>query len=334
VVVIFLTKRRKSCKITVNVVFQQRKKLQFSVGDREMKTIYMALLALSLVVVISVNSTAFGKASEQQGKSVTDEVMPKLKRDPSELMMKRADRILSRLRETDPEKAKELEELRKKDPEKFKAALKETIRTGFAKRSLAPNKKPQAGSDPNLVFRKSIWKGRSKDKLSDLMNRKHDEHLEWLKVNYPEEADKLSKLKDEQPEGYKRDIKLSMRKYGAIARASKDNPELAGILKESLELKEQRDKLLLKIKTSEDEVERKKLVRELKEVVKRNFAIVARRKKIKHQQLLKKLEDLQKEVKESKLELEKWNDTKFRDDQTKTHLEDLLKKKDFKIEIR
>ncbi len=51
-----------------------------------------------------------------------------------ELTDERIERIMGRLAENDPNKAKELEQLRQKDPKKFKAELKETMREKFGKR--------------------------------------------------------------------------------------------------------------------------------------------------------------------------------------------------------
>jgi len=69
-----------------------------------MKVTYAALLVLSLAIIIYPCTTAFAKASEEQGKGAADGAVPRLKHDPSELLLERADRILSRLSQTVPEK--------------------------------------------------------------------------------------------------------------------------------------------------------------------------------------------------------------------------------------
>jgi len=285
-----------------------------------MKVTYVTLLVLSLAIIIYPCTTVFAEASEEQGKSAAT---PRLKHDPSELLLERADRILSRLSQTDPEKAEELAKLRAEDPEKFKAALIEVIRTGFA-RDITAHRKLKSRPGSKSEAGKSIWRNRSDGELSRLMNRTYDEHLEWLKVNYPQQAERLCKLKDERLNSYRKQIRLSLKKYGAIAKASKNNPALAEVLKESLELKEQRDKLLEKIRGSSDEDEKKKLVKELEIIVGRNFVLIAKRKRIEHQQLLGKLQQLQEEVKKNESDVKRWEDAEFRDEKMKTHIKALI----------
>ncbi len=84
------------------------------------------------------------------------------------------------------------------------------------------------------------------------MQRKHEEYLDWLKENYPQEAQELEKVRQENPELYMRRVMRSGRKYGRIAEAAKDNPELAAVLKEDLELKDERDEIVQKLRSAED----------------------------------------------------------------------------------
>lgn len=150
------------------------------------------------------------------------------------------------------------------------------------------------------------------------------EHLEWLEKNIPEKAKELAELREKDQELYMRRMALSLRKYGRIAEAEKENPELAKILRENLELNNERNELLRKIKATKTGSKKEKLVRGLKETVSIKFDLLVRQKQIAYEQLLKRLERLKKELKESKGEVEKWKNTKFKDEKVEERLEELL----------
>ena len=155
------------------------------------------------------------------------------------------------------------------------------------------------------------------------MQRKHEEYLDWLKENYPQEAQELEKVRQENPELYMRRVMHSSRKYGRIAEAAKDNPELAAVLKEDLELKDERDEIVQKLRSAEGE-ETEALTAELKEIVSRRFDLIVKRKQLQHKQLLEKLEKLKKQVEESEAEAEKWEATK--DEKVQSRLKELLER--------
>jgi predicted Rossmann fold nucleotide-binding protein DprA/Smf involved in DNA uptake len=218
---------------------------------------------------------------------------------PWELTDELIDRVLKSIEKTDPAKAKELANLRKSDPERFGQELRERGRDELAK-----------------IFREQMDAGRRKWQA---------EYLDWLEKNYPEEAKELNKYKDRGPEDYMRRFELSMRKYGEIFRASRDNPELAVVLKEDFELKEKRDALLKKIRAAKEEDEKKNLVLQLKEVTRSRYDLIVRQKEITYEQLLKRLEELKQQVNKSKDEITKWKDPKFKDENVNNHVEYLMK---------
>ena len=162
--------------------------------------------------------------------------------------------------------------------------------------------------------------------IREQMHERHTEYLEWLEKNYPEKAKKLAELKEEKPKLYRRQIGLSLKKYGRIAKASKENPELAEALKEDLELKKERDKLLRKIRAATDDDKKKKLVKKLEEVVDSRFDLIVKRKQIRYEMTSKRLEKLREQVKQSKAEVEKWKDAKFKNENVKARLEELTSK--------
>jgi hypothetical protein len=214
----------------------------------------------------------------------------------SEEMIKR---VMDALEKSNPEKAKELAKLREKDPEQFKAELRIHGHDEFGK-----------------MFR---------EQMESRRRRWETDYVEWLGKNYPREAEDIKKHKDKDPELYNRMIWLSMERYGEIFRASRENPELAVILKEDLELRDKRDELLKKIKAAKEEEEKKKLSAELREVAGDRFDLIVRRKEIAYEQLLKRLEELKKQVEKNKAEIAEWKDPKFKEENVKKHLDDLLK---------
>jgi hypothetical protein len=208
------------------------------------------------------------------------------------------DQVMKSIEKKDPAKAKELAQLREKDPDKFREEIKIQGREELAN-----------------IFRERMESGR---------RRFQTEYIEWLEKNYPQEAELLAKHKDKGPEAYMKRLDSSVSKYGEIFRASRENPELAIVLKEDLELKEKRDDLVKKIKDAKNDDEKKKLSAQLEEVASSRFDLIVRRKEIAYEQLLKKLEELKQQIGQSKDEIAKWKDQKFKDDSVKKHIEDLM----------
>jgi hypothetical protein len=154
-----------------------------------------------------------------------------------------------------------------------------------------------------------------------------DKYLDWLKENYAEEAEKLAELSGKDIDLYSRQLGLSFKKYGRIAEAAGENPQLAEVLKKDLALKQQQDKLLGEIETAGDK-EKEELVKELKEVISNRFDVIVERKQIEYEQLLKKLERLKNEVEQRKAKMEKWKDVEFKNESVKARLKELLGKAD------
>ena len=136
----------------------------------------------------------------------------------------RIDRMMNRLKEVDPNKAAELEKLRATNPEAFRNEMREMMRERLKEQAM------QMGKDeyPPDVKREII---------RERLRERGEDYLDWLKANFPEEAERLAELQKDKPELYKRQLWLGARKYGRIAEAAKENPELAKVLKEDLELR-------------------------------------------------------------------------------------------------
>jgi len=269
------------------------------------------LLILAVAVLQSTNIPCLAAGKEEE--IIWDEGKPK----PPELTKERIERIMNRLAETDAEKAKELEQLREKDQEKFKAELRKVMRKQFEEK-LKEQKGPRVG--PGKPGRQPVRKR---------LQRRYDEFLEWLAKNFPEKAEKLAKLKEKNMELYSRHLVLVYRKYRRIFEASRDNPRLAEILEENLELKAERARLLRKIRDEKDDGKKKEFVKELEEVVSDRFNLIIRWKRIEYERLLTKLEKLKRDIEASDAGIKKWEDSK--EENVKKRVEDLLSgKKKFK----
>ncbi len=289
-----------------------------------MKTIYGTILVLAMVVVLLTAAPPCG-AVEKEEKSIWSEDKPGHGHKRFELTDEKIEHIMSRLKETNAEKAEELEKLREEDLEKFKAELRETMRERFEKRFKEHRKErtgPHHGGRPGGGGDMPHMPGMHGGMQPGMgMHWRHAEFLEWLRENYPEEAEKLAGLKEKKPKLHTRRIALTLKKYRRIFEAEKENPKLAEALKEDLVLKEQRDKLLRKIRAASDD-KRGKLVERLEEVVSSRFDLIVKRKQIEYEQLRKKLRKLREQVKQSEAEVQKWKDVK--DKEIKQRLEELI----------
>ncbi len=199
------------------------------------------------------------------------------------------------LSKSEPAKAAELSKLREKDPEKFKEEI------------------------GKVHFDKVI-----RERMEARRRQMQTEYTEWLEKNYPEEAKKLAELKEKDPNVYIKKIRISMDKYGRIFGAARENPELGEVLKEDLELKEKADQLVRKIKSAGKEDEKKELTAQLEQTTGRQFDLLVKRKEIAYAQLLKRLEELKKHLEENKAEVTKWKDAKFKEENVKKRVQELI----------
>jgi len=216
----------------------------------------------------------------------------------------RAEQMLNRIRASDPEAAERLEKLGREDPEAFHQEIREYMMS----RARRMPKSERMGERGGRTSRRGEHFGGGGERLGE-MQKKHEEYLEWLKENYPAEAAELEEVKERNPQLYMHQLMRSVKKYGRIAKAATDNPELAEVMKEDVELKDIRSQLLEKIHTAKDP-EKDALKKELKDVVAKRFDLIVRRKQIQHKELLEKLERLKKDIVNSEAEVEKWKASK------------------------
>ncbi len=246
--------------------------------------------------------------------------------EPTEEMI---NRFMDRLKEAEPEKAEELVKLREKEPEKFKEEIKNIMRENF--RQMFREQRGRGGFAGGPEGRGQRGpEGRERGpRMGGLMARfaeVEEKFLVWLKEDYPEEANKLAEIKEKSPELYERQLHLLWMKYGRIFMIEGENPELAEVLKQQHELNRQRDELMRKIGKAKDEKEKQKLVERLGEVLGKKFDLIVRRKQIAFEQLRERLQELEKQVKESEAKVERWQKPEFKQEQVKNRLAELVGK--------
>jgi len=284
-----------------------------------MKTTYGKILVLVMATIMLLATPLPCRAVEKE--KIWSEDEPRRLHKRFELTEERIERIMNRLKETNAEKAEELSQLREKEPEKFKAELRKVTREQFGKRLRERGKerserhmrRPRGGGTPGYPGMRGMG-----------MHRRHGELLEWLEKHHPEEAERLRDLREDKPELFRKRMGLGLKRYAKIMEAEKENPELAAVLKEDLELKQQRDKLLRRVRKATDEQEKEKLVGELNEVVGARFDLIVKRKEREYEELRKRLARLRQQVQKSQANVEKWKDADYKAENVKTRVAELV----------
>ena len=210
------------------------------------------------------------------------------------------DRIIKSIKESKPEKAKELEKMRKDDPEGFKSELREQGRDEFGK----------------IVM----------ERIEKWRKQMREEFLKWLDKNFHRQAQELKKLIHD-PDLYLKKYEILWQKYRGAFEAERRNPELAEVLKEKLRLEGWRDRLLREIRAAKEEKKKKELIIKLKEAIGRRFDLIVREKQIAYKWLRDRLKELQRRMEESQAEINKLKDPKVKKQNIDKRVDDLLKQK-------
>lgn len=273
-----------------------------------MKAKYGLLLVLMLAAVITVSALpcwAQGTSEEKKDENKEDIWTEKAPRPPRrgprfDLTDEEIERIFKSIKQSDPEKAKELEKMRKEDPNGFKTELREQGRDELSK----------------IVL----------ERIDKWRKQMREEFLKWLDENFPRQAQELKKLLQD-PELYLKKYDIIRKKYWPIFEAERRNPELGEVLKEKLKLANWRDRLLREIGRAKEPGKKKELIKKLREAVSRRFDLIVREKKITYKRLRDRLKDLQKRMEESQAEIDKLKDPKVKEQNIDNRVDDLLKQK-------
>jgi len=284
------------------------------------------LVAACVMAIMGVSQTKAGDLAQEE-QIIAAPPGP----DGPALTPAQMDHILAEIKEKNPQEANELTQLRQKDPNAFRNELRNRMREQFMSRMLEqkgpqqggpagqPHAMPGPGAPPKAGHDMS-----GPEFMRERIQERTDEYLKCLKENYPDEATKLEQLKKDNPEQYVRALMISGKKYGRICEAVKDDPNLAKVLKQQMELKDKRAELLKQIKATTDEKQKKTLTTDLEQIVGQQFDLIVKRKQMAYEDLTKKLADLQKEVAQRKAEVEKWNGKDFKSQKVKERVTELI----------
>ena len=209
-------------------------------------------------------------------------------------------RILKSIRESNPEKAEELEKMRKDDPNNFQEQLRE-----------------YGGDEFSKIVRERI------DKWRDQMR---EEFLKWLEENFRRQAEELKRLQDD-PDLYWKKYEIIRRKFWPIFEAERRNPELGEILKEKVRIEYWRDRLLRQLGHERNEKKKQELINKLRETLGRWYDLRVREKEIGYKWLRERLEDLKKRVEESQAEIKKLKEPEVKQKEVNEQIDYLLEQK-------
>jgi hypothetical protein len=292
------------------------KKLKAFFGKgKTMRTNYVKIVVVAAMAFLLVSALAC-RAGEKK-EDFWGEDRPRHRQKQFELTEEKIERIMERLKEAEPEKAEELQKLQEEDPNQFKVELRKTMRERFGKRFRKHGKE-------RLGKHHGGGRGGPGEPMVGRMHRKHAELIEWLEKNYPEAAERMRDLHGDKTELFEKRMGLGLKRYAKIMEAEKDNPELAAVLKEDLELKQQRDKLLRRVRKAQDEEKKQELVAELQEVVGARFDLIVKRKEMEYEELRKRLARLRRQIQKSEENVEKWKDADYKADNVKARVGELV----------
>ena len=301
-----------------------------------MRTRLITILMVAGVILISAPVRCL--AGDEQVESIWSEDRPRHGGDWGkwfELTDEGVAHFMGKIAEDDPNRAGELEKLRESEPEKFKAELRDAMRERFrgqwkkykaGKRHKYAGKRYDEGQKQPCGPYAGKHEKMKKRRVKGMLGR-YDEKVKWLEENYPEEAEKLAQLREKSPERFQERVHRGLRRYWRIAEAEEDNPELAGVLKEDLALKQQRDELLGKIAAA-DEDDKGQLSEQLEEIVSKRYDIILRRKQIEYDDMFKRLARMKAHVEENEAKLEQWKDADYKSRNIKVRVEELVGKKE------
>jgi hypothetical protein len=225
--------------------------------------------------------------------------------------------LLEQIKQEDPNKAAKLEKLRRENPMLFRMEMRRYAhQQGSGPEGTEPNRlRPREGRGEQMDLM-------GREKIREHMQARENELMAWLQKNEPAKAKELAALKEKDPSAYTRRMMFEMKNYRQIIETEQTNPALAEVLKKDLALKQKRNELLDQIKGTTDEAKKKELTGQLKTVLGEQFDLIVQKKQLKYEELKKKLEELQQNVKKSQAEFESIKSKKA--EQVDQHLKDLL----------
>ncbi|MEN6576736.1 MAG: hypothetical protein ABFD90_10360 [Phycisphaerales bacterium] len=261
----------------------------------------MLVVGIALAGGLTTATLAAAEAKPEKNDIWKDE--PKETRPPwqRDLTQEQIEYVMKGIQQRDPAKAKELTELRQKEPGRFMTEIRE-----------------QGRPEIEQMMRER-WEARRQER--------NNRFLEWLKANYPAEEQTLAKLKERDPQLYLSAFDNAMNRYGYIFDAESSSPELGTVLKEDFDLRKRSEELCCRLRSEKSDAKKQAIGAELQEVVARRYDLIVRRKEIAYEQLLKRLEELQLQITESKDDIARYKDTKTKQENVRQRIRDLTENK-------
>jgi hypothetical protein len=295
------------------------------------------LIACCVLAMAGLSQTKAGDLAQEEQISAAPpgpDGPPMMGKGRFEPTPEQVDHILAEIKEKNPQEANELTTLRAKDPNAFRMELRNHMREQFMSHMMGqmseqgkPSENAQGKRQPPQG-QMPMMQGPGAEFMRERIQERTDEFLKCLKENYPDEATKLEQIKKDNPDQFARAMMISGKKYGPICMAVKDDPNLAKVLKQQMELKDKRTELLKQIAAITDEKQKKALTTELEQIVGQQFDLIVKRKQMAYEDLTKKLADLQKEVNQRKADAEKWKSKDFKSQKVKERVTELLNEKE------
>ncbi len=192
------------------------------------------------------------------------------------------DRFLERLSQTNPARAGELERIRITDPQQFRWEIREEMANRFFQR-IQPPDEPAPAEEPTPTEPPA--------EPDAALLQKQAELIDWLEKNFPKQA---KDLKADLPLTAERMDELRGR-YDPMMRAERINPPLAEAMKEDFRVQMRRDELLMAWQL-ENPDNREAIVNELEQLVSKRFDLIIRKRKLQHDHIRNRLNQLQEEL--------------------------------------
>ena len=255
-----------------------------------------ALLMMTAAVVCAQAEEEKNPAEESPRQDIWQDDSPRLHKDvwQGPGFERRYENLLIRIEEENPKRAMELKKLRDEDPEKFQLEMqKEWSQRGRPAPEgqeremsgpMAPGRQGPGPEGPQPPDKRFAGPGRWQEQLQ----KRHEEFLQWLEKNYPEQAFELAQIREKDAASYVARLMGLRRKYEPILHAEKNNPELAAVLREDMALQNQRDDLLKQIRRAKGD-KREKMVQQLEKIVAQRFDLIIRKKTLQYQELEQRL---------------------------------------------
>ena len=291
-----------------------------------MKTAHKLTLAVFVTAILAICLPAV--YAEQDPWTEDTESGPP--RREVKLTDEKINEIMAELAANNPDKAERLEQLRKENPDTFNTVIARLAMNKEGRRDRRSREDRMMPGMPGGQMGRQTPGERvpSRDGKGgpgyghEMIRQQETETLEWLERNDPNEAKELLKLKEENHKLYIRKMSSAVKKYRKIMETEKNNPALAAVLKEDLELKRQTSDLMKKIRGTTDDGEKQKLKGELEVLTGKRFDLIIKKKQLQYEDLLKKLEELKNSIKEREAEIETLKGKKA--DHIKERVEELI----------